>query len=154
MSRSPFQVLIIPFRKNKNGSFEYAMLKRSDEPYWQTIAGGGEDNETPIEAAKRETLEETSIPKTAKYYSLKTIASIPVYHFSAQDVWPKDLYVIPGYYFAVDCSDFKIKLSFEHTEHKWLEYEDALKLPQWDTDKTAVWELNERLLNNDLRSAE
>ena len=150
MPRAPFQVLVIPFRKSRNGNFEYAIFKRTDEPYWQGIAGGGEDSESPIEAAKRESFEEANIPETAKYFRLKTTSSVPIYHFTARDLWPKDLYVIPNYCFAVDGSDIEIVLSYEHSEYRWVDYEDGKNLLHWDNNKAALWELNERLLNDDL----
>ena len=58
MSRAPFQVLVNPYRKRSNGHFEYALMQRADDGTWQGIAGGGEDGETPFEAAIRETYEE------------------------------------------------------------------------------------------------
>ena len=48
MSRAPFNVHVIPFR-TLHGSYEYAVLKRSDGDIWQGIAGGGEDDE-PVAA--------------------------------------------------------------------------------------------------------
>ncbi|MDD5529440.1 MAG: NUDIX pyrophosphatase [bacterium] len=154
MKRAPFEVAIILFRKTKKGSFEYAIFKRSDTEeyagYWQVVAGGGEEGESHLQAAKRETLEETGIKKDIKFFLLKTKSSIPVYHFAAQKYWPKDLYVIPGYYYAINGSDTKIVLSDEHSEYKWVPYKTAAKLLHWEDDKTALWELNERLLNNDI----
>ena len=44
MARAPFQILVYPYRKFENGQIEYALMKRSDEGYWQAIAGGGEDD--------------------------------------------------------------------------------------------------------------
>lgn len=52
MPRAPFQVLVFPYRKNLLDQFEFALLLRADEGFWQGIAGGGEDSETPLEAAK------------------------------------------------------------------------------------------------------
>ena len=150
MPRAPFQVLVLPFRKNRNRNFKYAIFKRSDEPYWQGIAGGGEDGESPIKAAKREAFEEANIPGAAKYFMLKTTCFVPVYHFTARNLWPKDQYVVPNYCFAVDSSNIEVVLSYEHTEHKWVNYEEGNNLLHWDNDKTALWELNERLLNDDL----
>ena len=151
MSRAPFQVHVIPFRKKEN--FEYAIFRRADAGYWQGIAGGGEDNESPIEAAKRETSEEANIPASETYFLLKTISSEPVYHFTARNLWPNNQYVIPGYYFAVEASNIEIALSYEHLEYKWVNYDDGRKLLNWEDDKTALWELNERLLNDDLPPA-
>ena len=38
-----------------------------------------------------------------------------------------------------------IHLSSEHKEYKWVEYDEALKKLKYDSNKTALWELNERL---------
>ena len=58
--RAPFQILAIPYRY-ENGIPYFCVLRRSDSDLWQFIAGGGEDKETPLEAAKREILEEGGI---------------------------------------------------------------------------------------------
>ena len=50
--RAPFQVLVIPY-KIINNEILYGIFLRSDMKVWQTISGGGEDDESPIEAAKR-----------------------------------------------------------------------------------------------------
>lgn len=55
--RAPFQILAIPYQII-DGSPRYCVFHRADHDQWQFIAGGGEDNETPLEAAKRETVEE------------------------------------------------------------------------------------------------
>ena len=58
--RAPYQILAIPYRKIKEIR-EFCIFHRTDFDQWQFIAGGGEDDETPIEAAKCEILEETGI---------------------------------------------------------------------------------------------
>jgi dATP pyrophosphohydrolase len=75
MARAPFQVLVYPYLKAGAGRFEYALLKRSDAGYWQAIAGGGEDDETPLEAARREAYEEAGIPGTADFLQLGAIVA-------------------------------------------------------------------------------
>ncbi|MBI1922632.1 NUDIX domain-containing protein [Candidatus Poribacteria bacterium] len=154
MPRAPFQVLVIPFRKNRHGNFEYTIFKRANEPYWQGIAGGGEDNESPIEAAKREAFEEANIPTSEKYFMLQTTFSVEVSYIriTARNHWPKDLYVIPNYCFAVDSSNVEIVLSHEHSEYQWVNYEEGRNRLYWENNKTALGELNERLLNDDLPS--
>src|SRR5437868_2175553 len=62
MGRAPFQVLVILFRRTASRDVEYAVFRRSDDGAWQGIAGGGEDDETALEAARRETFEEGGIP--------------------------------------------------------------------------------------------
>ena len=150
MARAPFQVFGLPFRKKSDRVFKYAIFKRADEDYWQAIAGGGEDGESPVEAAKREALEEANIPASASFFALKTAASVPVFHFKAWRLWPKDQYVVPGYYFAIEGADVEIALSYEHSDHRWVEYIEGERLLHWDNDRTALWELDQRLLNDDL----
>ena len=58
--RVPFQILVIPFRRTAAG-LEFAVLTRNDADYWQFVAGGGEDDETPSLATQRETQEEVGI---------------------------------------------------------------------------------------------
>lgn len=62
MARAPFQIFVLPFRIVGRERFEYALFKRRDAADWQGIAGGGEDSETPLVAAKREAFEEARIP--------------------------------------------------------------------------------------------
>jgi dihydroneopterin triphosphate diphosphatase len=150
MSRAPFQILVFPFRVIGADMFEYALFKRSDEAYWQGIAGGGEDLETPLVAAKREAFEEAHISQATRFFALQTTTMIPVFHFKARQLWPKNLYVIPNFCYAADCSGLELALSSEHTEYKWMRYDEGYQVLRWDNNKTALWELHERLRNNDL----
>ena len=56
--------------------------------------------------------------------------------------------VVPEYAFGVEitASDV-ITLSHEHTEVAIVSYEEAMQMPKWDSNKTAIWELNHRLVN-------
>ena len=58
--RAPFQVLIIPYRRTEDG-LRFCVFHRADRDIWQFVSGGGEDDETPPEAALRELFEETGI---------------------------------------------------------------------------------------------
>ena len=64
MARSPFQVIVIPYRIDANGQFQHLAFKRSDLDVWQWIAGGGEDDEKPQQTALREAFEEAGIFQT------------------------------------------------------------------------------------------
>lgn len=145
MARAPFQVLIYPYRKSGDGKLEYALLKRADDGDWQGIAGGGEDEEQPIEAARRETFEESGIPPTSKFLLLDTIEPVPVTEFRDSPLWGEDVYVIPQYCFGVAAQDVRIRISREHTEYKWFPYEEARRMMRYDGNKTALWELDKRL---------
>ena len=69
MTRAPFQVLIYPYRRIHEDGFEYAVFKRADEGFWQGISGGGEDGESPLEAARREAFEEAGSHQTWTFSS-------------------------------------------------------------------------------------
>jgi dATP pyrophosphohydrolase len=145
MTRAPFQVLVYPYRKSRDGQLEYGLLKRADEGWWQGVAGGGEDRERPLEAARRETYEETGIPPTSEFIPLDSVESIPVSGFRDSYLWGEDVYVIPQYAFGVAGNDTQIRISPEHTEYRWFPYEEARELIRYDGCKTALWELDQRL---------
>ena len=115
---------------------------------WQGICGGGEDGETIIETAKRESFEEAGIEYASNYIQLDTITTMPVVAITGTFSWGENVYVVKEYCFGVDATNQEIKLSDEHPEYRWLTYDEAKKLLKWDSDKTALWELNERLKRN------
>jgi dATP pyrophosphohydrolase len=145
MARAPFQVLVIPYRRVHDLEFEYAVFRRADEGYWHGIAGGGEGNETAIEAAKRETLEEAGLPECLAFLKLDTVFSVPVTIYKDSHIWGEDLYVIPCYCFGVLVDTDPIRLSKEHIEFKWSKYDNAKKLLKYESDKLALWELDRKL---------
>lgn len=56
-----------------------------------------------------------------------------------------DCFVIPEYAFAVRVNERKIERSDEHTAYKWVNYEEALRRLHYDSNKTALWELDARI---------
>jgi len=145
MSRAPFQILVIPFYRIEPGRVEYAIFRRSDAGYWQGIAGGGEDKETPLETATRECQEEAGIPRDTQFITLDTVSSVSVDNFADGTLWDKDILVIPEYFFGAEMGSKEITISAEHLEYRWVEYDEALSMLKWDSNKTALWELNQRL---------
>jgi dihydroneopterin triphosphate diphosphatase len=145
MVRAPFQVLVYPYRLLVNGEFEYALLKRRVGGYWQGVAGGGEDSESILQAAQRETYEETRISQDSFFLQLETIEPILVTEFRDSYLWGDHVYVIPQYCFGVLVTEGDIFLSEEHTQYKWLKYKEAFNLLKYDGNKTALWELNRKL---------
>lgn len=142
--RAPFQVLVLPYRIGPAG-IEYAVLRRRDLGWWQFVSGGGEDAETPLEAAERETCEELGIPARNRLMRLDSMATVPRDVFAAAQAWDDDIYVIPEYCFAVDVSGSEIRLSSEHTDLQWATYSEAGEMLRWDGNRNALWELRERL---------
>jgi len=145
MSRAPFIVFVYPYIKAGENEFEYALLKSSERGIWEAVAGGGEGNETLLEAATRETFEETGIRSESPFIQLDTVAPVPVTRFRDSYLWGDDVYVIPIHYFGVLADRRQILLSQEHAEYRWLKYRDAYELLKFDDDKIALWELDRRL---------
>jgi len=144
MSRAPFQVLVFPYLIRSDEPILYAIFKRADLECWQGIAGGGEDDETPIEAARRETTEESGIDSDHKFIPLDSMSTIPVVGISGM-IWGKDVLVVPQHCFGVEADSEVIRLSDEHLAFQWLPYEAAHEILRWDSNKNALWELNYRL---------
>lgn len=152
--RAPFQVLVFPFRRARSGSFEFAVFRRRDHRTWQAIAGGGEDDETPLEAAKREAFEEAALPERCACYRLRATTAIPVEHFAARATWPPGLDAIPEHCFAVDAAEHEVRLSDEHTEVAWVSADAALAMLHWPSNRVALSELSGRLRDGTLEAAE
>ncbi|HWA63398.1 MAG TPA: NUDIX pyrophosphatase [Caulobacteraceae bacterium] len=147
MARAPLNVLVFPFRRGAE-RVEYALFRRSDDrDFWQGVAGGAEDDETPLAAAVRELREETGLgAPSERWIALETRGSVPAKVFRDWPLWGPETYVVHKHAFGVDLSDAgAVVLSAEHTEVRWLDFEAASTLTRYDSDRTALWELNERL---------
>ncbi|HOD01813.1 MAG: dihydroneopterin triphosphate pyrophosphatase [Firmicutes bacterium ADurb.Bin300] len=142
MARAPFQVLIIPFIKYDN-EIKYCVFERkSPLCQHQFIAGGGEDNEVPLEAAKRECFEEAQI-QSNNFIELISLCYIPtkIFSESQRKAW-NNIFVIPEYAFAIELAFEEIIISDEHINFKWCTYDEAISLLKWDSNKTALYELD------------
>ena len=145
-TRKPFQVLAFPFKKLQN-RIEYLVLRRNDSGAWQGVAGGGEGEETPAEAASRELFEEVGL-SGGRLTELDSLAHIPVVDITGEFTCGKETLVIPEHAFAYEARpDDQAKLSDEHVEFRWEEYDIARDLLEWDSNKTALWEIRERIRN-------
>lgn len=145
MPRAPFQVLVLPYRQVSE-AFEFAVLRRADNLCRQGLAGGGEDNETPLEAAQREAREEAGIIAPGGFLPLQAACTVPVTEFRDNNGWDLALYVIPEHSFGVECTGQALVLSDEHDAVEWLPYAEASARFTYDSNRTALWELNQRLL--------
>lgn len=139
--RRPYQVLVLPFRIKDNELLAY-VFQRSNGGWWQFISGGGEDEESIAETAIRELTEETGIHPDAPLIELQSMASIPVSAFAAKGTFfQEDIYVIPEYAFAVNIGQAAITLSSEHTGFRCVTVKEANKLLNYDSNRTALYEL-------------
>lgn len=143
--RKPINVLVIPFVFNKYNVIEYAVFKRADGHIFQFIAGGVEGNESVKEAAIRECYEEVGIIANKVFIELDSTASIPVTFFNHDKIWHDDVYVVKEISFGLEVKDRLFMLSDEHKSYSWHSYNEAYKQLTFDSNKVALWELNERL---------
>lgn len=136
-------MIIFPYMKTREG-YLYAIFRRKDLKFWQAISGGGEDGETPIQTAKREALEEAKIDKSSKFIELDSMTTIPAADVGDYE-WGEDVLVLPEYSFGVEVFSRHLKIGEEHSIYRWLPYERARELLKYDSNKSALWELNRRL---------
>ncbi|MEK7474194.1 MAG: NUDIX pyrophosphatase [Candidatus Coatesbacteria bacterium] len=150
--RAPFQILVLPFRSSPNGGLEFAAFRCADSEFWQFIAGGGEDQESPLQAAKREAREEAGLPDSIPFYPLQSSATVPVTAFPTSTTrWiAEGIYVVPEHAFAAKADGVAIRLSSEHTEFRWGSEAETTALLEWDSNRNALWELSQRLSRNTL----
>lgn len=142
MARAPFQVLVLPYRLTPRG-IEYAVFRRSDDDYWQFVAGGGEDDETPTQAARREACEEAGVSQDCALLALDSVNTVPVVGVCGFR-WSPEVLVIPEHCFGV-CAEDDLSISREHTEYRWVDYDTAVEMLHWQSNQNALWELNHRL---------
>jgi len=141
--RAEFQVILVGFIRNED---KFLILQRSDSKIWQFVSGGGEDNETPKEAAIREFYEEAGI-KVENVTQLDAMNTIPSYIYKEHRD-KKELFVVPEYAFAVELKDENIYLSEEHDKFEFLTYEACFEKLKYDSNRTAMYETRERLRRN------
>ncbi|MEU9335150.1 NUDIX domain-containing protein [Streptomyces sp. NPDC048290] len=142
--RAAFQVLVLPYRQTEAGLL-YALFRRLDGAYWQGVAGGGEAGETPLQAARREAAEEACLAGAREFISLDSRATVPALHVTGGFTWGPDVLVIPEYAFGVRADSKELVLSSEHTEYGWFSLDSAMSAVRWDSNRTALWELDHRL---------
>jgi len=140
--RLPVQVQAILYRKT-NTETQYLLLKRISNRggFWQPVTGGIEKGETKTQALKREIQEETGIKNLTKI-----IKNVHTYEF--RDLFKQEnrQRLIKEYAYGVEVSpNEKITISQEHTEHKWCNFKEALKLLKYKENKESLKKLNKIL---------
>ncbi len=119
--------------KIENDQMKFLLLKRSpDENYpniWQMVTGKIKENEKAFEAALRELKEETGL-NALEVYSVPIVNSV---YLSESD----EVCLIPVFACRVNANS-EVRISNEHTEFKWVDEEEAIKLLNWESQKYSV----------------
>ncbi len=143
--RSPYQILAFPFIK-EGENYYYAIFKRKNTGIWQGVAGGGEEGERPIDTVKREVYEEISVSSGVEYIRLASTTTIPAENIRGME-WGKEIVMIPEISFGIKVFSKDLVIGEEHSEYIWTNLQDAMEKLRYDSNKSAIWELDYRLKN-------
>ena len=127
---------IVLFR-NDSGKNEFLLLNYP-QGHWDFVKGKVELNETPHETAIRETKEETGISDIEFIDGFEQSVEYD-FRFKKEDIHKKVIF------FLAKTNEKKIKLSHEHNDYLWLEYNDALKKTTFANAKNVLSKANEYL---------
>lgn len=125
--------------------YKHLLLKRAsdDKIYpnlWQVITGEVNVNETPLECAIRETMEETHLQPIEKW----VIPTVGTFF----DYMSNSMNFIPIFAFEVKFNS-EVLLSAEHSEFKWLDFNIALDYLRIPSHIEGLIALNKYILTSD-----
>ena len=133
------------YRNTENGPI-YLMLKRSPGKYyehlWQGVAGKIEKGETALQTVVRELKEETG-KEPIKIFVADHIASF-------YNVKYNQIFMVP--IFGIEVEGSEVQLSVEHSEYKWVPFEDALNLLTWKGQKEGLQTVHDEVISKDERT--
>ena len=129
---------IVLFR-NDSSKNEFLLLNYP-QGHWDFVKGKIEKNETLHEAALRETREETGISNIEFFDGFEESVEYD-FRFKKEDIHKKVIF------FLAKTNEKNIKLSHEHNDYIWLEYDDALKKTTFENAKNVLIKANEFLLS-------
>ena len=127
---------IVLFR-NDSSKNEFLLLNYP-QGHWDFVKGKVEKNETPHETAIRETGEETGITNIEFIDGFEESVEYD-FRFKKEDIHKKVIF------FLAKTDEKNIKLSHEHNDYLWLEYNDALKKTTFENAKNVLTKANEFL---------
>ena len=127
---------IVLFR-NDSDKNEFLLLNYP-QGHWDFVKGKIEQNETSHETALRETKEETGITNIEFVDGVEESVEYD-FRFKKEDIHKKVIF------FLAKTNEKNIKLSHEHNDYLWLEYNNALKKTTFENAKNVLTKANEFL---------
>ena len=124
---------------NKAEDIQFLVLKYPSG-HWDFVKGNIEEGEEEEETVKRELFEETGINNLEIHQGFNEKAEYNYYKKNNK------VHKIVSYYLA-ETNQKQVKLSFEHLDHKWSNYEDTIKLITFGNSKEILKKGNERINN-------
>ena len=120
----------------KEGKINYLMLKSRKTGWWVFPKGHVKKNESLKDTTFREIKEETGLSNLNIHPNYYEIIS-----FLSQSGNEKEVH-----HWLFEASEEKVKLSDEHTEFKWLEFDEAYNLIDHENQKRILNKANEVLI--------
>jgi len=114
------------------------LLLNYPQGHWDFVKGKVEQNETSHETALRETREETGITHIEFIDGFEESVEYD-FRFKKENIHKKVIF------FLAKTNEKNIKLSHEHSDYIWLEYNDALKKTTFENAKNVLTKANEFL---------
>jgi len=127
---------IVLFR-NDSDKNEFLLLNYP-QGHWDFVKGKIEQNETSHETALRETKEETGISNIEFVNGFEESVEYD-FRFKKENIHKKVIF------FLAKTNEKNNKLSHEHNDYLWLEYNDALKKTTFENAKNVLTKANEFL---------
>ena len=128
---------VILFNKAENIQF---LVLKYPSGHWDFVKGNIEEGEEEEETVKRELFEETGINNLEIHQGFNEKAEYNYYKKNNK------VHKIVSYYLA-ETNQKQVKLSFEHLDHKWSNYEDSMRLITFENSKEILKKGNE-IINN------
>jgi len=120
---------IVLFRNASNKN-EFLLLNYP-QGHWDFVKGKVEQGEIPHETALRETKEETCISDIEFIDGFEESVEYD-FRFKKENIHKKVIF------FLAKTNEKNIKLSHEHSDYLWLEYNDALKKTTFENAKNVL----------------
>ncbi len=118
----------------------YLLLRHRGEEYWAFPKGKVEAGEDTFAAAVREVFEETSIDGLQP---IRGFCETSRYHFSRNG----ETIAKHVDYFLAETADGDVSLSSEHSDFRWLSFDDALHQLTYEESRRILRDAEERLLS-------
>ena len=120
---------------NKTEGIQFLILKYPSG-HWDFVKGNIEEGEKEKETVKRELFEETGIDSLQIHQEFNEKVEYNYYKKKSK------VHKIVSYYLA-ETDQKEVKLSFEHLDSKWSDYEDLMKLITFENSREILKKGNE-----------
>ena len=124
---------------NKTEGIQFLILKYPSG-HWDFVKGNIEEGEKEKETVRRELFEETGINSLQIHRGFNEKVEYNYYKKN------RKVHKIVSYYLA-ETDQKEVKLSFEHLDSKWLDYEDLMKLITFENSREILKKGNELIKN-------